>query len=206
MDRSPLPLDDARYAAYLSALRSIIEHDPDLGDVQALRAFIGEHQEWFGPRTAAVTAQAPESNLRALVHVMVLAASELHDLHERSRLCLETSRHPLPPWDVTVPRVAQRWITFNGKVCGMVSYGDSGGVTIAPQLSGAERRWVTALAVGMGACPQWDDDHVARYAAYLLMGTEEFAGLRTRTDEELAREYDVPLETVRKRRELPDRV
>src|SRR6476661_3479394 len=103
-DRSALPLDQAQYAAYLAGLAEIVHRDPQLDGTAALRAFVETHQEWFGPRTARTT-------LRTLIHIMVLAASELADLHPASRTWLTEHGRGLPPWDVTVPRTAQRLVT-----------------------------------------------------------------------------------------------
>jgi hypothetical protein len=117
-----LPLDDERYRDYLRELRALVERDPELSDAEALRAFIAEHLELFGPRTATATIAASDDRLRVLVHVMILAASELADLHEASRQRLVEGGTSPPPWDVTVPRTAQRLITFGGKVRGVVEF------------------------------------------------------------------------------------
>jgi len=204
MPERRLPLDDERYRAYLRDLRALLNADPDLTDAGALRAFVSGHREWFGPRTAAATLDAPDDRLRVLVHVMVLAASELSAFHERSRDLLGEHGTSPPPWDLTVPRTPQRLITFGGKVRGVVEWEPERRVELDPDLSEAERRWATALAIGIGACPQWSDDEIWRYAAYLVMDVEEFADERERPDEDLAAFYGVPLDAVRYRRGLPD--
>jgi len=200
-----LPLDDKRYRAYLRDLRALVELDPDLGDVEALRTFVEEHRDWFGPRTATTTMKAPADRLRVIIHVMVLAASELADLHQPSRERLrEQHGTSLPPWDVTVPRTAQRLITFAGKVRGVVEWEPERRVELAPDLGERERKWATALAVGIGECPQWSDDEVWRYAAYLALSVEEFARERNLSDEKIAERHELPLDAVRYRRALPD--
>jgi len=204
MPERRLPLDDARYRAYLQDLRTLVEPDPDLSDADGLRAFVEEHRELFGPRTAEATLEARDDRLRVLVHVMVLAASELADLHRASREQLRQHGTSPPPWDVTVPRTAQRLITFAGRVRGVVEWEPERRVELDPDLSEPERRWATALAVGIGECPQWKDDEVWRYAAYLVMGVEGFADERERPDEELAQRHGVPVDAVRYRRGLPD--
>lgn len=204
MPERRLPLDDERYRDYLLDLRALVEEDPDLADGEALRAFVEAHREWFGPRTAATTLQAPDDRLRVLVHVMVLAASELADLHEASRERLGEHGTSPPPWDVRVPRTAQRLVSFGGRVRGVVEWEPERRVELDPDLSAAERTWATALAVGIGECPQWTDDEVWRYAAYLVMGVEEFADERHHSDEEIAEHHGVPVDAVRYRRSLPD--
>jgi hypothetical protein len=204
MHERRLPLDDERYREYLLDLRALVEGDPDLRNSEALRAFVDDHREWFGPRTAAATLEAPDDRLRVLVHVMVLAASELSDLHESSRARLGEEGTSPPPWDVTVPRTAQRLVTFGGKVRGVVEWEPERRVELDPDLSAPERNWATALAVGIGECPQWSDDEVWRYAAYLVMGIEQFASERQCSDEQLAERHQVPVDAVRYRRGLPD--
>jgi hypothetical protein len=204
MPERRLPLDGEAYRGYLTDLRRLVEADRDLDDTDALHAFVAEHREQFGPRTAQTTLDAPNDRLRVLVHVMVLAASELTDLHEGSREWLLAEGHTPPPWDVTVPRTAQRLVSVGGKVRGVVEWEPERRVELDPDLSAPERRWATALAIGIGECPQWSDDEVRRYAAYLTLGVEEFAGERARPDEELAERHGIPVDAVRYRRGLPD--
>jgi hypothetical protein len=206
MAKRRLPLDDERYRSYLLDLRALVEPDPELRDAQSLRAFVDEHREFFGPRTAEATLEAGDDRLRVLVHVMVLAASELADLHPGSREQLHAQGASPPPWDVTVPRTAQRLVTFAGKVRGVVEWEPDRRVELDPDLTGPELRWATAMAIGIGECPQWRDDEVWRYAAYLVMGIEEFTAEREHSDEELAEHYAVPVDAVRYRRGLPDRL
>jgi hypothetical protein len=134
----------------------------------------------------------------------VLAATELADLHEGSRRWLAAHGRMMPPWDVTVPRNAQRLITFANKVYGVVDWEPTSRVELSPELSAAERRWATALAIGIGERPQWTNDEVWRYAAYLTLGTASFAAERGEPDAELAGRHEVPVEAVRYRRELAD--
>lgn len=202
-ERRRLPLDEG-YAEYLSALGDLIRGDPALENVGAVRAFIETNKARFGPRTAQATLAANDDQLRVLVHIMVLAATELADLHEGSRAWLASHGRAMPPWDVTVPRNAQRLITFGNKVYGVVEWEPVSRVELNPDLNDAERRWATALAIGIGERPQWTSDEVSRYAAYLTLGTDSFAGERANPDAELARRHQVPIEAVRYRRELAD--
>jgi len=206
MPEQRLPLDDQRYHAYLIALRELVGRDPDLTDGPALREFFRSYRGSFGPRTADLIQGADDSLMRVMTHVMVLAASELSDLHETSRRWLGEHGHSLPPWDVAVPRTAQRLIAFAGKVYGVVEWEPRPNVELESTLDPRERRWATALAVGIGERPQWTNAEVWRYAAYLVMGTEEFAAKRLRSNTELAEQYDVPVDAVQYRRGLPDEV
>ncbi|HZV49231.1 MAG TPA: hypothetical protein VFD49_05640 [Candidatus Dormibacteraeota bacterium] len=202
----PLPLDDARYRRFLADLRTLVGPDPWLHDASALHGFFAAHRAWFGPRTAAALDQASDDVLRSMVHVAVLAATELADLHPASREWLTQHGLSLPPWDVTVPRNAQRLIAFRDRVYGVVEWEPAQRVQLAPDLDEADRRWATALAIGIGERPQWSNQEVWRYAAYLVMGVEEFEPRRGWPDEELAARYGVPVEAVRFRRRLPDRL
>ncbi|GLY70969.1 hypothetical protein [Amycolatopsis taiwanensis] len=198
-----LPLDEG-YSEYLHDLNALMRDDPDLADIAAVRAFVEANKSRFGPRTARATLEADPDQLRMLVHVMVLAASELADLHEGSRNWLTAHGRTMPPWDATVPRTAQRLITFGNKVYGVVEWEPTSRVELNDDLDEPERRWATALAIGIGERPQWTNDEVSRYAAYLTLGTSSFADERPRSDEELAARHQVPVEAVRYRRELAD--
>jgi len=204
MPERRLPLDADAYRDYLTGLRELVEADPELDDTDALRRFVADHRELFGPRTAQATLDASDDRLRVLVHVMVLAATELRELHEGSREWLLSQGHAPPPWDVTVPRTAQRLITVGGKVRGVVEWEPERRLELDPNLSEPDRRWATALAIGIGECPQWSDDEVWRYAAYLALGVEEFAAERGSSDDELAERHGIPVDAVRYRRGLPD--
>lgn len=199
-----LPLDRAGYEGYLAALADVVREDPALSDTAALRAFVEAYRPYFGPRTVHATLASDDETLRTLIHVMVLAASELADLHEASRAWLAGHGRRLPPWDVTVPRTAQRLITFQDKVYGLVEWEPERRVELSPGLGEAERTWATALAIAIGERPQWSVDEVSRYAAYLTLGTESFHDERYLPDEVLAERYSVPVEAVRYRRELAD--
>jgi hypothetical protein len=198
-----LPLDEG-YAEYLSGLRELVRGDPVLDNIGAARAFIEANKARFGPRTATATFAADDDQLRVLIHIMVLAATELADLHEGSRTWLAAHGRMMPPWDVTVPRNAQRLITFGNKVYGVVEWEPVSRVELNPDLSETERHWATALAIGIGERPQWTNDEVWRYAAYLTLGTDSFADERAEPDTELAKRHEVPIEAVRYRRELVD--
>jgi hypothetical protein len=206
MPEQRLPLDDGRYHEYLVALRELVERDPDLTDGPALREFFRSYRGCFGPRTADLIHGADDDLMPVMTHVMVLAASELSDLHETSRRWLGEHGHSLPPWDVAVPRTAQRLIAFAGKVYGVVEWEPRPNVELEPTLDPRERRWATALAVGIGERPQWANTEVWRYAAYLVMGTQGFATERLRSNAELAEQYGVPVDAVQYRRGLPDEV
>lgn len=199
-----LPLDNERYREFLYGLRRLVADDPQLNDIGALRSFVDTHQGHFGPRTAVAMRLAAEDTARALVHVAVLAATELTDLHDASRSWLGEHGYALPPWDVSVPRSAQRLISFAERIYGVVEWEPTQRVQFDPSLDSPNRKWATALAVGIGERPQWTNQEVWRYAAYLVMGTGEFGGQRARSDEELATHYEVPVEAVRYRRLLPD--
>jgi hypothetical protein len=95
-------------------------------------------------------------------------------------------------------------ITVAGKVLGVVEWEPDRKVELDPDLSEPDRKWATALAIGIGECPQWSEDEVWRYAAYLVLGVEEFARERESSDEELAERHQVPVDAVRYRRALPD--
>lgn len=198
-----LPLDEG-YAEYLGGLSTLLRGDPELADIGAARGFIEANKQRFGPRTAEATARADDDQLRMLIHIMVLAATELADLHEASRGWLASHGRMMPPWDVTVPRNAQRLITFDNKVYGVVDWEPTSRVELNPDLSAAERHWATALAIGIGERPQWTNSEVWRYAAYLTLGTDSFAAERAQSDAELAGRHQVPVEAVRYRRELAD--
>lgn len=199
-----LPLDRAGYEAYLAALADVVRGDPALLDTAALRAFVESYRPYFGPRTVQATLGSDDETLRTLIHVMVLAASELAELHETSRAWLAEHGRRLPPWDVTVPRTAQRLITFQKKVYGVVEWEPEPRVELSPELREAERTWATALAIAIGERPQWSIDEISRYAAYLTLGTESFRGERDLPDETLAERHSVPVEAVRYRRTLAD--
>jgi hypothetical protein len=203
-ERSALPLDQAQYATYLAELAEIVRRDPQLEDTAALRAFVEAHREWFGPRTARTTLSTDDTTLRTLIHIMVLAASELADLHPASRAWLADHRQSLPPWDVTVPRTAQRLVTFHSRVYGVVEWQPEPRIELAPHLTEQERRWATALAIAIGERPQWSTHETARYAAYLTLGTESFRDERDLPDEILAERHSVPVEAVRYRRNFGD--
>ncbi|MBO0875553.1 MAG: hypothetical protein J2P19_19415 [Pseudonocardia sp.] len=198
-----LPLDEG-YADYLSGLSDLVRGDPGLDDIRAAHRFIEANRARFGPRTAEATSAADDDQLRMLIHIMVLAATELADLHEGSRVWLASHGRTMPPWDVTVPRNAQRLITFGNKVYGVVEWEPTSRVELNPDLSKAERRWATAMAIGIGERPQWTNDEVWRYAAYLTLGTDSFADERAQPDAELAGRHHVPVEAVRYRRKLTD--
>lgn len=199
----PLPLDEG-YSEYLHGLSALVRNDPGLADITTVRAFVEANKSRFGPRTAEATLDADPDQLRMLVHVMVLAASELADLHEGSRSWLAAHGRTMPPWDLTAPRTAQRLITFGDKVYGVVEWEPASRVELNDDLDEPERRWATALAIGIGERPQWTNEEVWRYAAYLTLGVGSFTDERSRTDEELASRHHVPLAAVRYRRELGD--
>jgi hypothetical protein len=201
-----LPLDDTRYAQFLEDLRALVKPDPWLNDWGALHQFFDLHRAWFGPQTAAVMDEGSDDLLRTTLHVAVLAASELSDLHEESRKWLAERGHSLRPWDVTAPRSAQRLISFGDRIYGVVEREPVRRVQLAPGLDEPDRTWAMALAVGISERPQWTNEEVCRYAAYLVMGVGEFSDQRWRSDDELAAWFGVPADAIRLRRELPDQL
>lgn len=199
-----LPLDDEKYRAFLGKLAELVRRDPQLADAEALREFLDEHRGNLGEQTAEAMFDAPDDPLRVMVHYMVLGATDLGDLREVSRQWLRGRGYQLPPWEPTVPRTARRLIFYKGKVAAVVEWEPRKGVELHPSLTEPEKRWVTALAIAAGECPQSADDALRRFAAHLTMSGEEFAADRGRPDEELARKYGVPLDAVEYRRTLPD--
>ncbi len=206
MSESPRrPLDEAGYAVFRLGLASLVADDPELPDIEAVRAFLGQHRAFLGERTAAELDATPDEPLRVMVHYMVLGASDLEPLHGASREWLAGRGFPLPPWDPGAHRVANRLIAYQGKVAAIVEWEPRRAITVDPRLPEPERRWVLAMAIGAGERPQWSDAELERYAAYLTMG-EEFAADRGLDDTTLAAKYQVPLEAVRLRRRLPDEI
>lgn len=199
-----LPLDDEKYRDYLRELAELVRRDPELADAEAVRAFLEEHRRCLGERTAEALFSAPDEPLRVMVHYMVLGATDLADLREISRDWLRGRGYRLPPWDLTVPRTARRLIFYRGQVGAVVEWEPEKAVELKASLAEPEKRWVTAMAIGAGECPQWSDEALQRFAAYLTMGEAEFAADRGRPDEELAQKYGVPVDAVQCRRALPD--
>jgi hypothetical protein len=199
-----LPLDAPHYAALRSLLRGLIGSDPDLTDSEQLQTFLREHRETVGERTLAEFEAAPDEVKSMMAHYMVLGASELADLHERSRAWLRAHGFQPPPWDLSTPRMASRMIPYAGRVAAAVEWEPESRVTLDPRLNEPERRWVLAMAVGAGERPQWSDEEIKRYAAYLTMPEQAFQQDRQLSDEELAQKYQVPVEAVQYRRTLPD--
>jgi hypothetical protein len=203
-EASGLPLDAPHYATLRSLLRELVSADPDLADIARLAAFLHEHRETIGERTLADFVAAPDDIKCMMVHYMVLGASELADLHGLSRAWLRSHGFQPPPWDPSTPRMATRMIPYAGKVAATVEWEPENRVTIDPRLNEQERRWVLAMAIGAGERPQWSDEEIKRYAAYLTMPEQAFQQDRHLSDEELAEKYQVPVEAVQYRRTLPD--
>jgi hypothetical protein len=201
---SNLPLDAPHYTLLRHLLLELVAADPELTDIQELRAFLHEHHDTIGNLTLAEFEAAPDDVKRMMVHYMVLGASELANIHERSRAWLQVHGYPLPPWDPSVPRVAMRLIPYKDKVAARVEWEPENRVTLDPELNEHERRWVLAMAIGAGERPQWNDEEIKRYAAYLTMPEQEFQHDRHLSDEQLAEQYQVPVEAAQYRRTLPD--
>lgn len=199
-----LPLDAPQYASLRSLLREMVVPDPELTHIEELGIFLREHQEAVGDRTLAEFEAAPDDVKRMMVHYMVLGASELADIHEASRAWLSLHGYSLPPWDVSVPRVAMRLVPYKGKVGARIEWEPEKRVTLDPELNEDEHRWVLAMAIGAGERPQWTDEEIKRYAAYLTMPEQAFRYDRHLSDERLAVQYQVPVEAVQYRRTLPD--
>ncbi len=203
-EASRLPLDAPQYAALRSVLRGLIGSDPDLFEIEKLRTFLYEHREAIGERTLAGFEAAPDDVKCMMAHYMVLGATELADLHGLSRAWLQAHGFQPPPWDLSTPRMASRMIPYAGKVAAAVEWEPERRVTLDPRLSAPESRWVLAMAIGAGERPQWSDEEIKRYAAYLTMPEQAFQQDRQLSDEELAEKYQVPVEAVQYRRTLPD--
>jgi hypothetical protein len=166
----PLPLDEG-YSEYLHGLNELVRDDPELLDTTAVQSKPTSHAS--SPVPPRQTLDADPDQLRMFIHIMVLAASELADLHEWSRAWLAAHGRTMPPWDVTVPRTAQRLITFGNKVYGVVEWEPAS--QLNDDLNEAEQRWATALAIGIGerprvgraSCrawlwPRWWSAHISR--------------------------------------------
>ena len=203
--KQPLPLDQGSYAAFRQGLGDLIGRDPELVDLDAARAFLRGHRAFLGERTALELDEAPDEPLRVMLHYMVLGASDLGSFHETSRKWLAGRGFALPPWDPTTSRTASRLIAYRGKVAAVVEWQPQRALTVDPALDERSQRWVLAMAIGAGERPQWNDQEIKRYAAYLTMG-EEFAADRELSDEALADKYGVPVEAVQYRRTLPDAI
>src|SRR5574337_1304246 len=199
-----LPLDAPPYAPLRRLLRDLAGVDPELTDITALSAFLHAHREAIGDLTLVEFAAAPDDVQRMMAHYMVLGASELADLHEASRAWLHAHGYVPPPWDLAVPRVGMRMVPYKGKVGATVEWEPENRVTLDPRLDEHEHRWVLAMAIGAGERPQWSDEEIKRYAAYLTMPEHDFQRDRALGDEQLAAKYQVPLEAVQYRRTLPD--
>lgn len=201
---SNLPLDAPHYTLLRHLLLELVAAEPELTDIQELSAFLHEHHETIGDLTLAEFKAAPDDVQRMMVHYMVLGASELADMHEQSRAWLQAHGYPPPPWDPSVPRVGMRMVPYNGKVGATVEWEPERRVTVDPQLDEHAHRWVLAMAIGAGERPQWNDEEIKRYAAYLTMPEQEFQRDRHLSDEQLAERYQVPIEAAQYRRTLPD--
>jgi hypothetical protein len=202
--KANLPLDAPSYTPLRHLLRELVTPDVDLMNIEELKAFLQAHHETIGELTLAEFEAAPDDVRRMMTHNMILAASELADLHEMSRAWLRAHGYPPPPWDLSVPRVAIRMIPYQGRVGATVEWEPENRVNLDPQLNEQERRWVLAMAIGAGERPQWSDEEIKRYAAYLTMPEQNFQQDRHLSDEQLAEQYQVPVEAVQYRRTLPD--
>jgi hypothetical protein len=203
-EAAKLPLDAPHYATLRRLLRDLVASDPELTGIEELRTFLHEHRETTGELTLAEFEAAPEDVQRMMVYYMVLGASELADMYEQSRAWLQAHGYPPPPWDPSVPRVGMRMVPYNGKVGATVEWEPERRVTVDPQLDEHAHRWVLAMAIGAGERPQWNDEEIKRYAAYLTMPEQEFQRDRHLSDEQLAERYQVPIEAAQYRRTLPD--
>jgi hypothetical protein len=203
--QQPLPLDQRGYAAFRQGLADLMRHDPELLDLDAARAFLRDNRVFLGELTALEFEEAPDEPLRVMIHYMVLGASDLGAYHEASRSWLAGRGFALPPWDPGTSRSASRLIPYRGKVAAVVEWQPQRALTVDPALDERSQRWVLAMAIGAGERPQWNDQEIKRYAAYLTMG-EEFAADRELSDEALADKYDVPVDAVQYRRRLSDAV
>jgi hypothetical protein len=202
--KANLPLDAPGYASLRHLLRELVTPDADIVNIGELERFLQTHHETIGELTLAEFEAAPDDVKRMMAHYMVLGASELTDLHETSRAWLRAHGYPPPPWDLSVPRVAIRMIPYKGRVGATVEWEPENRVNLDPQLNEQEHRWVLAMAIGAGERPQWSDEEIKRYAAYLTMPEQAFQQDRHLSDEQLAERYQVPVDAVQYRRTLPD--
>jgi hypothetical protein len=113
---SNLPLDAPHHASLWHMLRALVVPDPELTHIEELSIFLRTHHETIGDLTLAEFEAAPDDVKRMMAYYMVLGASALSDLHEQSRAWLRAHGYPPPPWDLSVPRVAMRMISYKGRV------------------------------------------------------------------------------------------
>jgi hypothetical protein len=205
--REQLPLDGQAYLAAVRELERLIRQTPDLSNLGTIREFLaGAPLGLLGVRTAEDFATADAEKLRVLTRYMILAATAMEDLHESARRWLTEHDYALPPWDVGPGQPPQpRSLSYEGRVAATVSWTPQPSVSLAPDLTERERRWVLAMAIATGERPDWTEPEVQRFAAYLTMGGASFGADRELSDAQIAQKYDVPESAVMVRRALDDR-
>jgi hypothetical protein len=204
--RERLPLDGQSYLEAVRELARLIRATPDLSNLAEVRAFVaGAPPNLMGVRTAEECLAADDEKLRVLIHYMVLGSSAMADLHAASRDWLSDRSYAQPPWSPGGAESGRRrLVTYGGRVGAVVAWEPEPSVAFAEGLTEPERRWVLALAIGAGERPDWTDQDLQRFAAYLTMGGAAFDRDRALADAELAAKYEVPEVMVAYRRTLPD--
>lgn len=201
-----LPLDDDHYAPLKQELKIMLDSDPELSNARLLREFLIKYKEYFGTRTSAEISAGTDNMLRRTIHYMVLSSTDLASFHEISRNWLKEQGYQLPPWDADSFHKLHRVIQYQGRAAAVIEWEPQKNITLDPSLKENEKKWVLAMAIGAGEKPDWSEEELRKYAAYLTMGGTEFSNDRELSNEEIARKYEVPIEEVEYRRGLPDKI
>lgn len=204
--KTNLPLDDDRYEPLRQELKNILHHDPELSDANLLREFLKKYKEHFGTRTEAEMSAGTDDMLRRTIHYMVMSSTNLVRFHETSRNWLKEKGYQLPPWDSESIHKLHRVIQYGGRAAAVIEWEPEKNISLDPGLTENEKNWVFAMAIGAGEKPDWSEEELRRFAAYLTMGESEFSHDRDLSDQEIAKKYQVPVEEVRYRRELSDEI
>jgi hypothetical protein len=204
--KANLPLDDDQYESLRNQLKDLLRRDPELSDANLLREFLKKYKEHFGTRTSAEMSAGIDNMLRRTIHYMVLSSTELASFHEISRNWLKGQGYQLPPWDIESSHRLHRVIQYKGRAAAVIEWEPEKNITLDPSLKENEKNWVFAMAIGAGEKPDWDEEELRRFAAYLTMGGAEFSNDRKLSDQEIAEKYEVPIEEVEYRRGLPDEI
>jgi hypothetical protein len=202
--KANLPLDDERYQPLRDQLKDMLRRDPELSDANSLREFLESYKDYFGTRTSAEISAGTDNMIRRTIHYIVLSSTELASFHEASRNWLKEQGYQLPPWDTELSYKLHRVIEYKGRAAAVVEWEPQKNITLDPGLKEDEKNWVLAMAIGAGEKPNWSEEELRRFAAYLTMGGAEFSNDRNLSDREIAEKYEVPIEEVEYRRRLPD--
>lgn len=202
--KTNLPLDDDRYKPLRNQLKYMLHHDPELSDANLLRGFLESYKDYFGTRTSAEISAGTDNMIRRTIHYMVLSSTELAGFHKASRNWLKEQGYQLPPWDTESKHKLHRVIEYKGRVAAVVEWEPEKNIALDPGLKENEKNWVLAMAIGAGEKPDWSEEELRRFAAYLTMGGAEFSNDRNLSNQEIAEKYGVPIEEVEYRRRLPD--